>query len=99
LNGWGGIYSWLVTGGAAGSHSSEVWYSVIGLIALLNGIFNLLPLAGLNGSHVVVVALEAIFERQAAEIWFLRYALLTYPLVLSVLIRMLYADVMWIVRR
>ncbi|MBR9801275.1 hypothetical protein GYB59_06070 [bacterium] len=96
LDGWGGFCGWLITGGAAGARSISMWLSFIGLIALLNGVFNLLPFGGLNGSHVIRVLLEMVVDADVAERSYTRYTILTILFLFAVQIRIIYADVIWI---
>jgi regulator of sigma E protease len=98
LEGWGGFCSWLATGGAAGSHSIPVWLSFIGVIAMLNGVFNLLPLGGLNGGHLIWLLIEKTSDPAKAERWIIRYTLISVIFLFAVYLRVLCADVIWFFR-
>lgn len=99
LDGWGGFCGWMVTGGAAGAYSVSLWLTYVGLIAVLNGCLNLLPLGGLSGSHVVWVLLESLYEQDKARNIFTVYSLISVLFLFATCcIRVIYADVIWIIR-
>lgn len=97
LTGWGGYLAWLVTGGSAGAKTVYIWMTFVGLTSAMLGAFNLMPLGGLNGGHVVRFLLEPIFRVQRVEKWFMRFTFYSVLYLLVVMFRLFYADLQWLV--
>ena len=98
LDGWGGFCGWLITGGTIGSQSISMWLTFLGLAAMLNGVFNLLPLCGLNGFQIIRLLSETVLAKDFVEKWLTRYLYVTFFFVIAVGVRILYADVVWLLR-
>lgn len=99
LSGWGGYCGWMVTGGSAGAVSLSHWLTFVGMIAALYSLFNLMPLGGLNGGHVLRFLIEPAMNRGLFEKWFLRYLVVSIVFLIVVFIRMMYADVPWLIEQ
>jgi membrane-associated protease RseP (regulator of RpoE activity) len=49
VDGWGGAVAFVLTAGRAAAVSCMAWHSMIGVMFLSLGVFNLLPVPGSNG--------------------------------------------------
>lgn len=67
----------------------------MGLIAVFNGVFNLLPFGGFNGASVLGILFERIVGKRRSEPLIIRYFILTLVLTFAICGRIVYADVIW----
>ncbi|MGL6097885.1 MAG: site-2 protease family protein [Fimbriiglobus sp.] len=80
----------------AGADSPWAWATILGLVAIGCGVFNLAPVPGLNGGHLVFLALEAVAGRRTAESVSLPLLWVGLLYVMIVMGRLFVADVQWL---
>jgi regulator of sigma E protease len=96
LEDWGGLAGFFVTAGSVATVSFFGWVIMITVLALTNGVCNLLPIPNSNGGHLVFLAFEVLAKRRVSlrlqEILFSVGLLYT----LVVFLRVAWADVVWL---
>lgn len=95
LDGWSGFCGWMITGGSVGAESVFGWLTFVGLISAMFGAFNLIPLGGLNGGHILRFLLQPIFGEARIDKWFVPFTICSALLLMLLLCRFLYADIPW----
>lgn len=97
FDGWGGPVALLVTAGRVGASSILGWVTLIGLVSMVLGGFNLLPIPPLNGFHIlrilasVVAGNRSCSDETITSIY--KYGLL---FLLLLFVRMIWLDAEWV---
>ena len=97
LNDWGGYIGSFVTCAAACKEDVLDGCGCLGVLCIAIAMANLLPIPILNGGSLVFLAIEAVFGRPLNERTQVTFSYLGLVLVLAVMGRVIYADIMWLI--
>ena len=91
----GGLISWALTVSALAQHSIWWYLAGLGLIALVMGVFNALPLPPLSGFVSLTTVAEAVVGRPLSPGVQLPFALAGLLMLLVLLVRLAWLDIRW----
>ena len=96
VDGWGGLIAFLLTAGRVGSVSCMAWHSLMGVMFLSLGMFNLLPVPGLIGFSLACNFVDWIFGRSLPEKQLVFLMIASISLLFALSIRVAWLDLWWI---
>lgn len=96
LEGWGSFIGFIITAGVIGSLSVAGWISSLGVVFLLQGLVNLLPVPLMNGFHFLRYLLEAIIKKQLSQNQSTAFAYIGLLVLLVYFARATWIDVRWL---
>lgn len=97
LEGWGGYTAWCVTAAAILKQSFQAWLTCVGLLAIGNGLINLLPIPVLIGGHAMMLVWEVCFGKPS-KIVVERLTWIGLLIALYLMARLCWADWVWLER-
>lgn len=96
LEQWGGYFGFVVTAGVIGAHSGWAWFSAVGVVLLMLGLLDWLPINVGGGWHFICALYQYLFGQELAESIRMAITTLLFVATLVLLIRMYWIDLRWL---
>lgn len=94
----GGWIGCIVTFATVGRESFAGWMTCVGALAILICCANLMPIPPMTGGKLIQNLGVGLFRRRLPERWEMSFTLIGFAIFLLLLLRICYADIVWIWR-